>query len=144
MEQGAAARMSSETSAAMEQNAASRIHAPICMDVIPSCIYTDPEIASVGLTIEQAKAAGIDADSKKIVMSSNGKTVLSAQERGFIKVVFRKEDRRILGAQMMCARASDMISEFAEAIVHGLTMEQMAGVIRPHPTFSEAITDACR
>jgi len=144
MEQGAAARMSSEASAAMEQNAASRIHAPICMDVIPSCIYTDPEIASVGLTIEQAKAAGIDADSKKIVMSSNGKTVLSAQERGFIKVVFRKEDRRILGAQMMCARASDMISEFAEAIVHGLTMEQMAGVIRPHPTFSEAITDACR
>ena len=139
--------MLAHTATAMGRNAVAHMNssrAPICMDVIPACIYTDPEIASVGLTIEQAKAAGIDADSRKIVMSSNGKTVLSAQERGFIKVVFHKENRKILGAQMMCARASDMISEFAEAIVHGLTMEQMAGVIRPHPTFCEAITDACR
>ena len=139
--------MLAHAATAMGRNALAcmnNVHAPVRLDVIPSCIYTDPEIASVGITTEQAGTLGIDADSKKIVMSANGKTVLSAQERGFIKVVFEKETRKILGAQMMCARASDMISEFAEAIVHGLTMEQMFSVVRPHPTFCEAITEACR
>ena len=139
--------MLAHAATAMGRNAVDHMNgaAPsVRQDVIPSCIYTDPEIASVGLTADQAKEQGIDAESKKIVMSANGKTVLSGQERGFIKVVYEKETRRILGAVMMCARASDMISEFASAIVQGLTMEQMASVVRPHPTFCEAITEACR
>ncbi len=139
--------MLAHAATAMGRNALAHINhvqPPVRADIIPACIYTDPEIASVGLTTEQAGNLGIDADSRKVVMSANGKTVLSAQERGFIKVVFEKETHKILGAQMMCARASDMISEFAEAIVHGLTTEQMFSVVRPHPTFCEAITDACR
>ena len=139
--------MLAHAATAMGRNALAHMNnvpAPVRADIIPACIYTDPEIASVGLTTEQAGSLGIDADSRKVVMSANGKTVLSAQERGFIKVVFEKETHKILGAQMMCARASDMISEFAEAIVHGLTTEQMFSVVRPHPTFCEAITDACR
>ena len=139
--------MLAHAATAMGRNAVDHMNgaAPsVRQDVIPSCIYTDPEIASVGLTADQAKEQGIDAESKKIVMSANGKTVLSGQERGFIKVVYEKETRRILGAVMMCARASDMISEFASAIVQGLTMEQMSSVVRPHPTFCEAITEACR
>ena len=139
--------MLAHAATAMGRNALAHMNnvpAPVRADIIPACIYTDPEIASVGLTTEQAGSLGIDADSRKVVMSANGKTVLSAQERGFIKVVFEVETHKILGAQMMCARASDMISEFAEAIVHGLTTEQMFSVVRPHPTFCEAITDACR
>ena len=139
--------MLAHAATAMGRNALAHMNnvpAPVRADIIPACIYTDPEIASVGLTTEQAGSLGIDADSRKVVMSANGKTVLSAQERGFIKVVFEKGTHKILGAQMMCARASDMISEFAEAIVHGLTTEQMFSVVRPHPTFCEAITDACR
>ena len=139
--------MLAHAATAMGRNALAHMNnvpAPVRADIIPACIYTDPEIASVGLTTEQAIAQGINVDSRKVVMSANGKTVLSAQERGFIKVVFEKETHKILGAQMMCARASDMISEFAEAIVHGLTTEQMFSVVRPHPTFCEAITDACR
>lgn len=139
--------MLAHAATAMGRNALAHINhvqPPVRADIIPACIYTDPEIASVGFTTEQAGSLGIDADSRKVVMSANGKTVLSAQERGFIKVVFEKETHKILGAQMMCARASDMISEFAEAIVHGLTTEQMFSVVRPHPTFCEAITDACR
>ena len=139
--------MLAHAATAMGRNALAHmnnVQAPVHADIIPACIYTDPEIASVGLTTEQAGSLGIDADSRKVVMSANGKTVLSAQERGFIKVVFEKETHKILGAQMMCARASDMISEFAEAIVHGLTTEQMFSVVRPHPTFCEAITDTCR
>lgn len=112
--------------------------------VVPCCVYTSPEIATVGLDADGAKKAGMQVIAKKYVMSANGKTVLSLQERGFIKVIAEAESGRLLGAQMMCARATDMISEFATAIVHGLTLEQMASVIRPHPTFSEAITEVCR
>ena len=115
---------------------------PICLKYVPSCIYTDPEIASTGLTLEAAKELGIDAASHKVLMTANGKTVLSGQERGFIKVVFEKNSRKILGAQLMCARASDIVSEFTQAIVHEMTLKDMAGIIRPHPTFCEAVTDA--
>lgn len=139
--------MLAHAATAMGRNAVAHMNGaepPVNLKVIPSCIYTDPEIASVGLTSEQAKEQGISCESKKIVMSANGKTVLSGQERGFIKTVYEESTHRILGAQMMCARASDMISEYAEAITAGLTMEQMFSVVRPHPTFSEAITEACR
>lgn len=114
------------------------------LTVIPSCVYTDPEIAYAGMTLDEAKKAGIQAVSKKYPMMANGRSVLSQQERGFIKVVAAKDDLRILGAQLMCARATDMISEFAEAIAHGLTVKQMADVVHPHPTFSEGITEALR
>ena len=116
----------------------------IADQVIPGCIYTDPEIASVGLTPEQAKTQGIDAASRKIVMSANGKTVLTGGERGFIKVVYEKQTEKILGAVMMCARASDLIGEFADAVVSGLTLSDMGRVVRPHPSFSEGITEVCR
>lgn len=114
------------------------------MECIPGCVYTDPEIGSVGITQDEAKKAGLQVIVKKYPMSANGKTVLSSQERGFIKVVADEESRRILGAQMMCARASDMISQFTAAIVNGLTLEQMASVIYPHPTFSEGIGECVR
>lgn len=117
---------------------------PVCMDYVPGCVYTNPEIGSVGITQEEAKAQGISVITKKYPMSANGKSLLSGQERGFIKVVADSETHRILGAQMMCARATDMISEFGTAIVNGLTLEQMGSVIRPHPTFAEGITEAVR
>ena len=117
---------------------------PVSLQAIPACVYTDPEIAGVGLTLEDAKASGIQADSHKYPMSANGKSLLSQQERGFIKVVYEKESHRILGAHLMCARASDLISEFTQAISRGSTLEDMAAVIRPHPTFSEGISEAVR
>ena len=112
------------------------------MNVMPSCVYTDPEIASVGLNADEAKAEGLDTVTAKYPMSANGKSVLSNQERGFIKIVAETGTGAILGAQMMCARATDMISVFAEAVASGLTSEQMERVIYPHPTFSEGIGEA--
>ena len=111
---------------------------------IPSCIYTTPEIACVGMTFDEAKAAGIDADSRKVLMGANGKTLIVGGERGYIRVVFEKGTGKVLGAQMMCERATDMISEFTQALCAGLTVGDLARVIRPHPTFSEAISDAVR
>ena len=119
---------------------------PDCADLrhIPSCVYTEPEIACVGMSLEEAKAAGYAADSRKTLMTANGKTVLSGAERGYIRVVFDRESGKLLGAQMMCERASDMISEFTQALSLGLTIRDLERVIRPHPTFSEAITGAVR
>ena len=114
---------------------------PVSM-IVPACIYTNPEIACVGLTPEEARERGLQADSRKYPMSANGKSLLSEQERGFIKVVYEKESHRLLGAHLMCARASDLISEFTQALVNGSTLEELAAVIRPHPTFSEGITEA--
>ena len=113
-------------------------------DIVPSCVYTNPEIGCVGISADEAKARGMEAVTKKYIMSANGKSILSQQERGFIKVVADSGSHRILGAQMMCARATDMISQFAVAIANELTLEDMAKVIFPHPTFSEGILEAVR
>lgn len=116
----------------------------IDLSVIPGCVYTDPEIGCAGITADEAKAAGIEIVSRKYVMGANGKSILTGQERGFIKVVAAADTHRILGAQMMCARATDMVSQFSAAIVNGLTLEDLAKVVFPHPTFCEAIGEAVR
>ena len=107
--------------------------------LIPSCIYTSPEIASVGYTLEEAKALGKNAVALKYPMGANGKSLLSLQERGFIKVVVDKDNNCLLGAQLMCARATDMISQFTQAIEAKIPLEQLQCIIFPHPTFSEGI-----
>lgn len=112
------------------------------MSVIPSCVYTDPEIACVGLTADEAKAAGIAAKTGKYIMSLNGKSVLSMQERGFIKIVTEEESGRVIGAQLMCARATDMIGEISLAISKGLTAKDLARIVMPHPTFCEGVGEA--
>ena len=112
------------------------------LSCIPSCIYTEPEIAFVGLGVNAAKEQGIDADSKKVLMGANGRTVIAEGERGFIRIVYEKETEKIIGAVLMCERASDIVSELTEAIVCGLTLSDLSRVIHPHPSFSEAVQDA--
>ena len=116
--------------------------ATVNFNLVPSCVYTTPEIASVGITADEAKKAGIEVVTGKYVMNGNAKTVIEQQDRGFIKVVFDKETERLIGAQLMCARATDLISEFVTAASLGLTREQLARTMRPHPTFCEGITEA--
>ncbi len=114
----------------------------IDLSVIPSCLYTTPEAAEVGLTEEEAKERGSRIKTGKYPMLGNCKTVLSRGERGFIKVVSEADTGRILGAQLLCDRATDLVSEFSTAIAKGMTTSEVASIIRPHPTYSEAITEA--
>ena len=116
----------------------------INMNVVAGCIYTSPEIASVGLTQDEAKEAGIDVITKKFPTSANGKTIIEELDRGFIKLVASKEDHTLLGAQLMCGRATDIVGELAVAIANGLTVEEVANTIHPHPTFVEAVCEAAR
>ena len=106
---------------------------------IPSCIFTDPEIACVGLTAEQAKEKGIEAKTKKNLSTSNGKAIIEGAERGFVKLVYRSDDHILLGAQMMCPHASEMIGGLTVMIRSKLTIEQVVRTVFPHPTVSEVI-----
>lgn len=112
------------------------------LDLIPSCVYTRPEIASVGLTADEAKARGLRVKTGKALMGANGRTQIAGGARGFVKVVVDEETDALLGAQMMCERATDMIGEMNAAIAAGLTRAQMLLAVRAHPTFEEAITEA--
>ena len=114
----------------------------IDVNVIPGCVYTDPEIASAGLTEDEAKEKGIEVETGKFIMSANGKSIITKEERGFIKVVANKESHVILGAQMMCARATDMIGEFVTAITNKMTVSQLLKGMRAHPTYNEGIGEA--
>ena len=114
----------------------------IDLSIVPGCVYTDPEIASAGMTEDQAKENGIAVKCGKFIMSANGKSIITQEERGFIKVVADEATDKILGAQMMCARATDMIGEFVTAITNGLTVEQMLKGMRSHPTYNEGIGEA--
>ena len=112
------------------------------LSIVPSCVYTRPEIASVGMTEQEAKDAEIPVKVGKVTMFSNGRTVIVNGDRGFMKVLAHAETRRILGVQMMGVNVSDMIGELGLAIANGLTPEDLLKAMRPHPTFEEALTDA--
>ena len=135
------------TASAEGRNAVAMINgcqATINMGTVPSCIYTDPEIAVVGLTADEAKAEGIEVITKKYPMSANGKTIIAGLDRGFVKLVARADDHKIIGAHLLCGRASDLIGELAVAIGRGMMLEEVANIIHPHPSFAEAIMEAAR
>ncbi len=116
----------------------------IDMKDVPSVVYTSPEIAVVGLTEEEAREAGFDAASAKYPMGANGKTVLSLEDRSFMNIVFDMNGGRVLGAQLMCARASDMISQIAASMRRNESIDDIAATIFPHPSFAEAIGETAR
>ena len=116
--------------------------APLCLEAIPACVYVSPEIACVGLTQADCQQRGIEAKVGKALMGANGRTLIANGQRGFIKVVVDAQDGRVLGAQLMCERATDMIDSFTVAIANGMTAKQLMRAVRPHPTFLEAVGEA--
>lgn len=119
---------------------------PSCLfvstSIIPNCLYMNPEIASVGFTEEEARRKGVPVRCGKYTMAANGQTIISKEEVGFIKVLFAADSDVLLGAQIMCQRATDMIGELATAIANGLTSRQLMYAMRAYPTFNEAISKA--
>ena len=113
------------------------------LKLIPGCIFTDPEIATVGLTEDEAKAQGLAVRSAKYLMSGNGKTIIELADRSFIKIVAEEATGRLVGAQLMCPHASDLVGELAIAIHKGLTAEDVATLVHPHPTLGEGILETC-
>lgn len=116
--------------------------ASVDLSAVPGCVYTDPEIASVGMTEDEAKEKGLEIKTGKFIMSANGKSLITKEERGFIKILAEKETDVIVGAQMMCARATDMIGELVTAIANRMTVRQLLRGMRAHPTYNEGVQEA--
>lgn len=114
----------------------------VSLPIVPSCIYTNPEIATVGLTEQSASALGLKVRCGVYAMEENGKSIISREKDGFIRLVFEAYSNTIVGAQMVCPRATDMIGEMATAIANGLTAQQLSVAMRAHPTYSEGIKEA--
>jgi len=109
---------------------------------VVQCIYTMPEVAVAGLSESEAKEKGIDYISSKQTLYSNARTLISSTDRGFIKIIADKNTKKILGAELMCERASDMVGELALAINNGIKVSELEGSTRAHPTFYEVVTEA--
>ncbi|AOF48934.1 MAG: dihydrolipoyl dehydrogenase [Tetragenococcus halophilus] len=109
---------------------------------MPSVAFTDPEIVTVGMTINEAKEAGLDAKAYKFPFAGNGRALSLNKTEGFIRLVTTVEDDVIVGAQIGGVGASDMVSELALAIESGMNAEDIALTIHPHPSLGEITMDA--
>ena len=111
------------------------------LNIIPSCVYSTPEIASVGLSEKEAEAKNISVQIGKVPMGANGKSLLSGSETGFIKVLFDEEDR-LVGCQMMCLSATDMIGAIGTLVTNKTKRKDILHSMYPHPTVVEAFFQA--
>ncbi|CEG26665.1 dihydrolipoyl dehydrogenase [Bacillus sp. B-jedd] len=109
---------------------------------IPAVVFSDPELASVGYTEAQAKEEGIEVKAAKFPFAANGRALALNQTDGFMKLVTRKEDGLVIGAQIAGPSASDMIAELGLAIETGMTAEDLAMTIHAHPTLGEITMEA--
>lgn len=111
---------------------------------VPAVIYTEPEIALVGMSEQEAKEAKRDIIIGKFPFAANGRALALMENDGFVKIIADKETHEILGVNIIGPNASDLISEAALAIEMGAVIEDIALTIHPHPTLSEAIMEACK
>ena len=109
---------------------------------IPNCIYTVPEVASVGLTEGQAKEQGYDVTVGKFMFRPLGKAMASGHQDGFVKIVAEKKYGEVLGVHMVGHGVTDMIHQAVVAIKLEATVEVMVDTIHAHPTMSEAVLEA--
>lgn len=120
----------------------SNVQNHINTNVVPSCVYTNPEIAWAGLSQQQCIEQGIETEVGKFPMAACAKAVIEDNEKGFVKVIFNKETNQIVGAFLHCARATDIIGELSIAIANKMTRQQFEATIHPHPTFVESVSEA--
>ena len=114
----------------------------VALNIIPSCIYTDPEIASVGLTEEQAKEQGIAYRVGKFPFRANGRSLVLGKADGFVKIIGSEDYHEILGVHIIGPYATELIAECAMAIKLEGCVEDIANTIHAHPTVSEGVMEA--
>jgi dihydrolipoamide dehydrogenase len=115
------------------------VHARFDARVIPSVAYTDPEVAWVGLTEDEARAKGIAVTKGLFPWTASGRAIANGRDEGFTKLLFDKETHRIVGGGIVGTHAGDMIGEVALAIEMGADAVDIGKTIHPHPTLGESI-----
>jgi len=117
-------------------------HAGIDYGNIPNCTYCHPEVASVGLTEEQAREKGYDVEVGSFPWTANGRALTAGETEGFVKIIRDKKYSELLGAHIVGPHATELIAEFVVGRHLESTAEEMDRAIHPHPTLSEAIGEA--
>ncbi|MDE6521742.1 MAG: dihydrolipoyl dehydrogenase [Muribaculaceae bacterium] len=115
----------------------------INFDIVPSAVFVVPECAMVGLTEEACKAQGIEIRKGLSFFRANGKALAMGEPDGICKLIFRKEDGRLIGAHIMGVEAADLAQQCADLMNAEMTLEEIQNVIFGHPTVSEVILSAC-
>ena len=115
---------------------------PVNYDLVPGATYSEPEVASVGLTEKAARERGYKVKIGVFPMSANGKARILGAAEGMVKVVGEEKYDEVLGVHIVGPRATEMIAEACSLLRLESTSEEMARVIRPHPTLTEAMTEA--
>ncbi len=111
-------------------------------EAVPSCIYTLPEIAGVGLTKEAAEGRGMKVRVGKFPFQASGKALCSGETDGMVKVIAEAESDRVVGVFIMGPHATELIAEGALAVNKGITAGELAATIHAHPTLSETVMEA--
>jgi dihydrolipoamide dehydrogenase len=111
-------------------------------EIIPSVVYTMPEIAGVGITEEQAKERGLAVKVGKFPMSANSRAKANRDTTGFVKVIADAETDRVVGVWMIASLAGSMIAQTVQAMEFGATAEDIALTSHAHPTHAEAVKEA--
>ena len=116
------------------------------LSVIPSCVYTQPELAGVGLTEQDceklAAEGGLEYEVGKFPLMGNGKSLIAGEQSGLVKVIAEKESGRVLGIHMAGPNATEIIMEAALALSMGATVEDVLSAVHAHPTVSESVKEA--
>ncbi|MBN1425133.1 dihydrolipoyl dehydrogenase [Candidatus Fermentibacteria bacterium] len=115
---------------------------PVDPALIPSCCYCEPQVAQVGRTSRELDEAGIAYRAGTVPFAANGKAMATASRIGFVKLLFSSDDDRLLGAHLIGAHVSEMISGLALALREGVTAERLGRLVHPHPSLSETIMEA--
>ena len=114
---------------------------PVDYTTIPSCVYTTPEVASVGLTEEQARERGIDCKVGRFPFTASGKATAAGDRDGFVKLIFDEEER-LIGAHLVGGSVTEMIAEPTLARALGVTAHRIARTVHAHPTMNEGMMEA--
>ena len=116
--------------------------APMQYERIPSCVYTTPEIAWIGMTEKEAAAMELDYLTGEFPLAGNGKALVEGETLGRIKIISLKKTGEILGAHLVCPHATDMIMEIGACMEAEGTIDDIRAAIHPHPTVSEGMWEA--
>jgi dihydrolipoyl dehydrogenase len=136
------AHLGSAEGARAVENALEHLVMPMDRTVVPSCIYTHPEIAMVGLNPETAKATGVDVKTGQARYLGNGKALGEGEPDGIAQLYADAATHRLIGATVMGVHAVEIIHEVGVAISDGMTMDDLGAIIHAHPTVSELIMDS--
>ena len=109
---------------------------------IPGCTYCNPQVASVGLTEQKAKADGRDIRVGRFQFGANGKAIALGEDQGLVKVIFDKKTGQLLGAHMVGAEVTELIQGFVIAMNLETTEEELIHAVFPHPTLSEMMHES--